>query len=62
VLDELKAAAGRKPSDLEFPQVDLDAYMRFPVPAQSRNRIALVFAKARSWTATAARVRWEATG
>jgi protease-4 len=45
VLDELKAAAGRKPSDLEFPQVDLDAYMRFPVPAQSRNRIALVFAE-----------------
>ena len=45
VLDELKALAGRKASDLEFPQVDLETYMRMPVPAQGRNRIALVFAE-----------------
>jgi protease-4 len=45
VLDELKALAGRKPSDLEFPQVDLETYMHMPVSAPSRNRIALVFAE-----------------
>jgi protease-4 len=45
VLDELKVLAGRKASDLEFPQVDLDTYMRMPVAAQSKNRVALVFAE-----------------
>jgi len=45
VLDELKALAGRKASDLEFPQIDLDSYMRMPAPAQGRNRIALAFAE-----------------
>ena len=45
VLDELKSLAGRKPSDLEFPQVDMETYLRLPVPAQGHNRIALVFAE-----------------
>jgi protease-4 len=45
VLDELKALAGRKATDLEFPQVDLETYMRIPVANPSKNRIALVFAE-----------------
>jgi len=45
VLDELKLLAGRKASDPDFPQVDLDTYMRIPVPVQGRNRIAMVFAE-----------------
>jgi protease-4 len=45
VLDELKGLAGRRADDLEFPQVDVETYMRMPVPAQGRNRIALVFAE-----------------
>ena len=45
VLDELKGLAGRRPSDLEFPQIDLEVYMRLPVPGQSRNRVALAFAE-----------------
>jgi len=45
VLDELKALAGRKASDPDFPQVDLETYMRIPVAAASKNRIALVFAE-----------------
>ncbi len=45
VLDELKALAGRKASDLEFPQVDLETYMRMPVRDQGHNRIAVVYAE-----------------
>jgi protease-4 len=45
VLDELKALAGRKATDLEFPQVDLETYMRIPVANPSKNRIAMVFAE-----------------
>ncbi len=45
VLDELKALSGRKASDLEFPQVDLETYMRMPVQDQGRNRIAVVYAE-----------------
>jgi len=45
VLDELKTLAGRKATDTDFPQVDLDTYMRLPAPVQGRNRIAMVFAE-----------------
>jgi protease-4 len=45
VLDELKGLSGRKPSDLDFPQVDMETYMHLPVPGHSRNRIALAFAE-----------------
>ena len=45
VLDELKALAGRKASDLEFPQVDLETYMRMPAQDQGHNRIAVVYAE-----------------
>ena len=45
VLDELKDLAGRKPSDPDFPQVDMDTYLRMGTPGTSRNRIALVFAE-----------------
>jgi protease IV len=45
VLDELKGFAGRRPTDQEFPQVDLETYLRLPVPAKGHNRIALVFAE-----------------
>ncbi|MGA2081676.1 MAG: signal peptide peptidase SppA [Holophaga sp.] len=45
MLDELKALAGRKASDPDFPQVDMATYMHLPVPAQGHNRIALAFAE-----------------
>jgi protease-4 len=45
VLDELKSLAGRQASDLDFPQVDMETYLRMPVQAQGRNRIAMVFAE-----------------
>jgi len=45
VLDELKGLAGAKPADEDFPQVEMEAYMRMPVPDAGRNRIALVFAE-----------------
>jgi protease-4 len=45
VLDELKELAGRKPSDTDFPQVDMGAYLGQASPGTSRNRIALVFAE-----------------
>ncbi|MDR3671133.1 MAG: signal peptide peptidase SppA [Holophaga sp.] len=45
VLDELKALAGRRATDLDFPQVDLETYMRIPVANPSKNRVALLFAE-----------------
>jgi len=45
VLDELKGLAGRKPSDPDFPQVDMETYLRMAVPGTSKNRVALVFAE-----------------
>jgi protease-4 len=45
VLDELKALAGRKSSDVDFPQVAMDAYMRTETSAKSKNKIALVVAE-----------------
>jgi protease-4 len=45
VLDELKELAGRGPSDTDFPQVDMETYLRLPVAVKGRNRIALVFAE-----------------
>ena len=45
VLDELKGLSGHRVADQDFPQMDLEAYMRIPVPEQGRNRVALVFAE-----------------
>jgi protease-4 len=45
VLDELKSLSGRRPGDTDFPQVDLDTYLRMADAGTSRNRIALVFAE-----------------
>jgi protease-4 len=45
VLDELKDLSGARNADLEFPQVDMDAYIRMAPPSTSKNRIALAFAE-----------------
>jgi protease-4 len=45
VLDQLKELSGKQASDQDFPQIDMETYLRLPVPAKGRNRIALVFAE-----------------
>jgi len=45
VLDELKGLAGRKASDLEFPQMDMATYMKMPFEVTGKNRIAVVYAE-----------------
>ncbi len=46
VLDELKALAGKKASDRDYPQIDLATYVKAGPDAETgRNRIALVFAE-----------------
>jgi len=46
VLDELKALAGKKPADGNYPQLDLATYLKTgDDPATGGNRIALVYAE-----------------
>lgn len=47
VLDELKTLAGRKGSDREFPQIDMQTYLKVedPSPSRSKNRIAVLYAE-----------------
>jgi len=47
VLDELKALAGKKPEDKDFPQIDLHTYAtKIPAPAaKGKDRIAVVYAE-----------------
>ena len=46
VLDQLKVMAGKETDSKNFPQIDIDTYVKVPsVPQKSRNRIAVVFAE-----------------
>ncbi len=45
VLDELKLLAGRKATDLDYPQMDLETYVKAGPEPTGSNRIALVFAE-----------------
>ncbi len=46
VLDELKKLSGKASKDREFPQIDMDTYVKIPGDsAKSKNRIAVVYAE-----------------
>ncbi len=46
VLDELKKLSGKESKDREFPQIDMDTYVKIPGDAvKSKNRIAVVYAE-----------------
>jgi len=46
VLDELKKLSGKESKDRDFPQIDMDTYVKIPGDAvKSKNRIAVVYAE-----------------
>jgi protease-4 len=46
VLDELKAMAGKKEDSKDFPQIDIEDYLKVPTkPQKGKNRIAIVVAE-----------------
>jgi len=46
VLDELKKLSGKQPKDKDFPQIDMDTYVKIPGDVvKSKNRIAVVYAE-----------------
>ena len=46
VLDELKKISGKAAKDKEFPQIDMDTYVKIPgASAKGKNRIAVVYAE-----------------